>query len=618
MVRVSVALLGVTAFSAFASSAFAPSNSTDFRLQLPNHEHYTLTEPKDLSKLMQDLGPLIASQEEFLAKQKAERKKQRAETPLAEMSRKQLQQYHGEPLEQPTGNELRSLRELQTLSQRLEKESNLVARTNTMQLMLETAHGIENLHRSPIPAVMEVETMPFVFLKYLYHPVGKGETEAANITLTTGETDSSRITPPDSTFWKKPSAIAQADLFRCFGRSEWPDYSEIVWEYAEPKTSFGTNPGFKLKHGDIEMKAKFGEQHSEPFNVRIFHALGYNTEQTDYAPLLKIKYDRRLFREYNLHRDLRMNFRLLGFLPGGYVSMQVRHDPFKVITAAVLKDGSQLSATEFKRRLLRNPKQKHPEEDAANFDPAFEAQIDHLVTCAANVQVRENGVQNLGSWDFGGLGHEDLRELRGVALLGAWLGWVDARFDNTRLKLIGSGDEPKLKHYFTDLGGGAGKRGGFFSWHPEEPDRFDWTFTKPRRAQGPGQMTIPFRMNYRPIDSTPAFEEMTWDDARWMARLIGQLTEEQIVQGLIASGWDSAEVRLLTEKLISRRDKMIQDLELAGEIPPLRPQGVRKKFSYDPKTAGPITTTLPNSQKISAPVTDQKIVKGHLVRSADR
>ena len=26
----------------------------------------------------------------------------------------------------------------------------------------------------------------------------------------------------------------------------------------------------KLKHGDLELKAKFGEQHSEPFNVRVF------------------------------------------------------------------------------------------------------------------------------------------------------------------------------------------------------------------------------------------------------------------------------------------------------------------------------------------------------------
>ena len=53
---------------------------------------------------------------------------------------------------------------------------------------------------------------------------------------------------------------------------------------------------------------------------------------------------------------------------------------------------------------------------------------------------------------------------------------------------------------------------------------------------------------------------MTIDDAQWMARLIGQLTEPQIVQALIGSGYDSAHVRLYAAKLIRRRDQMVMDL----------------------------------------------------------
>ena len=93
---------------------------------------------------------------------------------------------------------------------------------------------------------------------------------------------------------------------------------------------------------------------------------------------------------------------------------------------------------------------------------------------------------------------------------------------------------------------------------------------------------------------------------------------EQIIQGLIASGWDSAEVRLLTEKLVSRRDEMIKDLKLTGEIPLLRPEGARRNVSYDPATEGPIVITVPTGQKIAAPVSDRKIVAGRLQRSADR
>ena len=58
-------------------------------------------------------------------------------------------------------------------------------------------------------------------------------------------------------------------------------------------------------------------------------------------------------------------------------------------------------------------------------------------------------------------------------------------------------------------------------------------------------------------------------DARWMARLIGQLRVEQIEAALAASGYDAATIRLYTQKLVSRRNHMIEDLGLASEFPPL-------------------------------------------------
>ena len=70
--------------------------------------------------------------------------------------------------------------------------------------------------------------------------------------------------------------------------------------------------------------------------------------------------------------------------------------------------------------------------------------------------------------------------------------------------------------------------------------------------------------------------------------MIALLTENQIQQLLIATGYTSAEVRLYTEKLISRRDAMIRDLGLAAEIAPLRPHGVDQTFDYDPRKDGPI------------------------------
>jgi hypothetical protein len=85
-------------------------------------------------------------------------------------------------------------------------------------------------------------------------------------------------------------------------------------------------------------------------------------------------------------------------------------------------------------------------------------------------------------------------------------------------------------------------------------------------------MTLPFRIrDFEPIANTPAFREMRMDDARWMARLIARLSEKQIVEALKASGFDARQAVVYTEKLISRRDRMVQDLGLSDEIAALRP-----------------------------------------------
>ena len=157
-------------------------------------------------------------------------------------------------------------------------------------------------------------------------------------------------------------------------------------------------------------------------------------------------------------------------------------------------------------------------------------------------------------------------------MLAAWLGFFDTRFDNTKLRLSGPKKHPRLEHYFSDLGGGLGKTKGMLVWHGENVDAFPWTFTAAPQFDGKGRLTRPWRIvGYTPVVPTPAFEAMTIDDARWMARLIGQLQPGQITQALTAAGYDEATIRLYTRKLISRRNKMLADLGLGGEFPPMAP-----------------------------------------------
>jgi hypothetical protein len=95
-----------------------------------------------------------------------------------------------------------------------------------------------------------------------------------------------------------------------------------------------------------------------------------------------------------------------------------------------------------------------------------------------------------------------------------------------------------------------------------------------------------------------------------MARLIAQLTENQIQQALIAAGYTSAEVRLYNEKLVNRRDRMIQDLGLAKELPLLRPQGVDRAFDYDPRRNGPVTVRAANGATLHPLESRDLVIRG--------
>ena len=481
-----------------------------------------------------------------------------------------------------------------TLLQSLATEPDEQRRLQIFSQLDEVLTSVANSAQPPIRAHYDFFAVPFAFFSRLQSGIAHGEAPAENLLPAAPGKALDDIDPVPSTFWRRPDSIPQQDLYHGFGRvgPNWPQGA--LWEYAGPKLNYGVNPGFEARSGPVKIRVKFGEQRSEAFAARIFWALGYNVDPTDYCEGLKLRYNRRFFREFNLRKEIQTQFRFLG-LPLYTMKLQKRRDPFSFIAAAVMTDGRQISGSQLRQELLTDPG-KPPEGPVDSFREEVEERVEYLLTVPANVQTRNSALHSIGPWKFGDLRHEAHRELRGAGLLAAWIGWYDSRFHNTRLKVASEDGAPRLYHSFSDLGGGLGRGKGLFSGKSERPNEFLWEFTEPAKVQGKGRMTIPFRITgYRPMEKNPAFEQMTLDDARWMARLIGQLSERQIVECLIGSGFDSAEARLYTEKLISRRDRMVCDLGLAAEIPPLRPFGVNKRLNYDPREQRPVSVRCPIS-----------------------
>jgi hypothetical protein len=502
------------------------------------------------------------------------------------------------------------------------------ARCDALVELAEIGDSLDLATRSPTPRRIDVGYAPFLYYDLMHNPVGKGRTAASNLARNPAtnapelDADPSLRDPLPSTFWSRPANIASRNLYEAFGPMVRVD-GEIC-AYDEPKTSYGTTPGFTMKCGARAIKVKFGENENQKRDTevaltRLFGALGYHVEPNDYAPRLLIRYDRRLLLEFNSRKSLDITYTVFGFIPVFHQIVQTPQDPFRYIRSAVMKDGTVQSPEDLARSLIRpeilarsaRASKKHPKgtsvEHYRQDAEAFERGVDHLVMDEANVQLREAGGHNIGPWSWDRLGHSEKREWRGAALLFAWTNCFDVRWDNNRLKRDGA----DIRHVISDLGNGLGRADNYRVDAQGLVNDFPWTFTEAPVVDRRGRERRSFRVvSYQPIFGNHAFRDMTVDDARWMARLIAQLTESQIQQALIAAGYTSAEVRLYTEKLVSRRDGMIRDLGLAQEIPLLRPRGVERGLDYDPGKDGPVEVRVADGTMLHPLESRDLVIRG--------
>ncbi len=427
----------------------------------------------------------------------------------------------------------------------------------------------------------------------------------------TGEKDLSKVNPMDSTFWKKTTDIGSKELFYGFNRKEMVTTKDQVCKYSEAKRSFGSHAGFAIMCGDYEVKVKFSDFHTEPFNSRMFWSLGFDTQATDYAKGFKLEYDRRIFTEINERKKIISKIKLPSVIPDVKLDMITKQvDAFKFIKAAKLKDGSTIDREGLRKLITKKMKDwdyKHLKD--SDFLPDGESKIEYLEFVQAQFQHDSDNEHSIGPWESNELAHDDRREMRGMAILGGWLNMTSMRFDDARLYMVKKNDTYELLHRFNELGTGLGQAKNLLNQSATNPNELPWKFTtKATGADGKPSIEL---LEYKPVTDISAFDKLTVDDAKWMARLIAQLSEDQIKTILIASGMHSEYVKLYLEKLISRRDGLIKDLGLDSEFQVYRKK-LNKTFNYDPKKDGLMSVTLFDGQTVTAPAGPGVIVNGVL------
>jgi len=433
--------------------------------------------------------------------------------------------------------------------------------------------------------------------------------------------DLSTVDPKPSAFWSRPDSIATKDLYTAYDRKVNPDFGDSICTYDSPHKGNGGHPSFEIDWHDSKWKVKFDEEQSSgPFASRVFWALGFPVDIYDFAPIVKVHWDKRILTSFNSRQPNTMQVKFAR-IPITTLKANKYYDPFNYIGYAVLKDGSQITPMQLRERCFTAAAGEalpaRPELDNALYNKAFGDTIDYVVLRNASVTTKEQaeGVEEIGYWGYNCLDHAKLREVRGMAVLNAWLDNWDTRWANNRLYLVDTkGGVPQLKLVVSDLGALFGNSSGMvrrvhgklkLNVYQNAPNDFSWSFTHP---QAQGKTTVPIH-DFMPDTKTEPFYEMNMDDARWMARLIAQLSEPQIKSALIGAGYEAPVARLILEKLVARRDQMLRDFGLSGEIKPLRATGADKRFSYDPQSDGPFVVTTASGERAAARNTGKYVVR---------
>jgi hypothetical protein len=173
--------------------------------------------------------------------------------------------------------------------------------------------------------------------------------------------------------------------------------------------------------------------------------------------------------------------------------------------------------------------------------------------------------------------HDRRRDLRGLAVLFAWLNHTDAKGDNSIDSVVGKGPDARIVHHLLDFGDSFGSdsdiakdpRHGQEFWLPmsgEQANRamtlglFPTAWEKPKyphQLPAVGNFTaVGFDpMTWKPNYPNPAFLEMGAQDGYWGAKRVMAFSDDDI-RAIVEEGvfTNPAAIDYITKVLIARRD----------------------------------------------------------------
>jgi len=364
--------------------------------------------------------------------------------------------------------------------------------------------------------------------------------------------DISKLDPPDQThFWKKRDDIANVDiidnylnggdLMHAGLQHRFPAFDGAVVEFDKPHMT-QSKPKFDVRWKSPEclaedkkqqkkcerpLKLKFGmETHADPVGNALLRALGFNSDASMHVRNLRV----------NLGDESRERVEADWI---GYFDRQRIHTYIPI--DKVLKPGEA---------------GRGKDENGEFF--VFQ-------TAVAEDKPRE--IDRIGQWTFSWGMAEQSREARGLFVFNAWIANADMK------------DEENNKLVLRNLPNGEQKMflvqqdvGHSFGWVlPERVEAYTWDLIETNATSRLfGWVNGSIEFNYINLQDAGLEHTTTYADAKWMTRLIAQLTRKQIEDAVSLGGWPGGIPQLYVEKLINRRNQLVQAFDLESEYPLMR------------------------------------------------
>lgn len=179
-------------------------------------------------------------------------------------------------------------------------------------------------------------------------------------------------------------------------------------------------------------------------------------------------------------------------------------------------------------------------------------------------EARPKEIKRVAEWQWDNNPFAGKREFQGLKIMMALLNNWDIKDSNNKILAVkNDSGETELRYIVHDLGATFGKSGGAF-----------WQITRSRNdPEGYVKATFIERVKDGRVDfhyagkRSSLFDDITVEDAKWMAHWLSQLSDRQIDDAFRAANYTPEDVRLLSGALRERIKELteIPDLTATGK-----------------------------------------------------